>query len=273
VRKVADVAVGPDFAIRTVTCRDDHTGWSPSVVRDGYNLVLPRSGRFRRRADGDSTEIDPTLAYVGVPDTEENFAHPAGGDVCTWINLAPRRWLELTGDVPRRKSTFYVDARLDLVHRRMRIAAASDDLGYAFAQELLTALGEILGQISEARTPADVRPNDGDRALVAASREAILSRHTAARALLPLASALGVSPFRLSRAFSREMGVSMAHYRNRVRVAQALDRLELGEESLAGLAADLGFADQAHLTRTVRQHLHHTPTALRRLLHPGQIRG
>jgi hypothetical protein len=32
------------------------------------------------------------------------------------------------------------------------------------------------------------------------------------------------------------------------------------------LAADLGFADQAHLCRTVRTHVGHTPTAVRRLL-------
>lgn len=33
------------------------------------------------------------------------------------------------------------------------------------------------------------------------------------------------------------------------------------------LAAELGFADQAHLSRTVRVHLRHTPTALRAALH------
>lgn len=60
--------------------------------------------------------------------------------------------------------------------------------------------------------------------------------------------------------------MSVTRYRNRIRVARALDRLEHGEDSLAALAADLGFADQAHLCRTVRQHLGCTPTALRRLL-------
>lgn len=267
-RKVTDVAIGPDFAIRTVTCRDDHTGWSPSVVRDEYNLVLPRRGRFQRRADGDSTEIDTTLAYVSVPGAEENFAHPAGGDVCTWINLAPQRWSELTGDVPRRRSTFYVDARLDLIHRRMLTAAAAGELGHGSAEQLLAALAEILDQTGDTPTPANVRTQATDRALVAAARDAVLTCDPAANALLPLASLLAVSPFRLSRAFSREMGVSLARFRNRVRVTKALDRLEHGEHSLAGLAADLGFADQAHLTRTVRQHLHRTPTALRRLLRP-----
>lgn len=55
-----------------------------------------------------------------------------------------------------------------------------------------------------------------------------------------------------------------------MRVGRALDRLEEGEPSLAVLAADLGFADQAHLTRTIRRHAGHTPTALRRLLAPRE---
>jgi len=36
-------------------------------------------------------------------------------------------------------------------------------------------------------------------------------------------------------------------------------RLEAGETALADLAADLGFADQAHLTRTFRRAVGVTP--------------
>ncbi|WP_345571355.1 helix-turn-helix domain-containing protein, partial [Nonomuraea rosea] len=103
-------------------------------------------------------------------------------------------------------------------------------------------------------------------AIADAAREAISADHPAAGALLTLAELLAVSPYQLSRAFTRELGISLTHYRNRVRVGRALDRLESGTTSLAALAADLGFADQAHLTRTIRRHVGHTPTALRRLL-------
>ena len=90
--------------------------------------------------------------------------------------------------------------------------------------------------------------------------------HPAAKGLFPLAELLGVSPYRLSRAFTRELGVSLTRYRNRVRLGRALDRLEDGEPSLAALAADLDFADQAHLSRMMTEYMGHTPTALRRLL-------
>ena len=53
-----------------------------------------------------------------------------------------------------------------------------------------------------------------------------------------------------------------------MRVSRALDQIEAGRTDGARLAAELGFADQAHLCRTVREHVGHTPTALRALLEP-----
>ena len=269
VRAIADVARGPGFAISTVRCHNDHTRWSPPEVRDGYNLVLARRGRFRRRVGGVETDIDATMAYLGGPDTEEQFAHPAGGDVCTWINVQPQVWQAWTGEAaPPAVSTVYVDAHLDLAHRRVLAAARTGDVDYAVAQLLLDLVGGVLQQVDAGPAAMQRDAHHSDRAVVAAAREAILAGHPAAHALPPLAASLATSPFRLSRAFTRETGVSITHYRNRVRVARALDRLEHGENNLAILAADLGFADQAHLCRAVRQHLGHTPTAVRRMLRP-----
>jgi len=145
--------------------------------------------------------------------------------------------------------------------------ARTADLSYAVTQHLLDLLGNALTQAS-ASALAHAQVRGSDRAAVAAAREAILADDPAASGLLPLAASLSISPFRLSRAFTREVGISLTRYRNRVRLARALDRLEQGEDNLALLAAELGFADQAHLCRTARQHLGHTPTALRRMLSP-----
>jgi AraC-like DNA-binding protein len=48
-----------------------------------------------------------------------------------------------------------------------------------------------------------------------------------------------------------------------VRVRVALERIGDGEDSLARLAAEFGFADQAHLSRVVRCELQRTPSELR----------
>lgn len=246
--------------VDSVTCRDDHRGWSAAEECHGYRVVLVRRGRFRRMARGCATTVDPTFAYLAGPGEEERFAHPAGGDVCTSVHLSPSLWRQLTGDARPSRSTLYVDARLDLAHRLLLAADPADDL----AERLLPLISAVVSQVAPDHSP--VRDRSPDRALADAAREAILAGHPASGSLVPLAAHLRVSPYRLSRAFTREIGVSLTHYRNRVRVGRALDRLEQGDTGLAALAAELGFADQAHLTRTVRRHLGHTPTALRRLL-------
>lgn len=243
------IAARPGLAVSAVRCAGGHDGWSGDKARDDYRLVLVRRGRFRRRTAGVVTDLDPTVAYLGSPGEEESFAHPAGGDVCTSVSLSPALGERLAGAA---RPVVYVDARVDLAHRRL--LAAADDVDYGLVEALLGLLGREPG----------VRP--ADRLLVTRAREAIAADDRHAGDLLSLAAALGVSPYRLSRAFTQSLGVSLTRYRNRVRVGRVLDRLERGERELATLAADLGFADQSHLCRTVAAHVGHTPTVLRRLL-------
>jgi AraC-like DNA-binding protein len=263
----AALAIRPEFTVTAVTCRGDQPRWSPPEVRGDYRVVLVRRGRFRRSVSGRTAELDPTVGYVGLPHREERFAHPAGGDLCTAVRLTPTLWRTLTGDRPDPVAgTVYVDARLELAHRRLQAAASGGDVDFALAEQLLALVALALRRAAATPAPVDRPAGRTDQALVAAAREAIAADHPAARGLLPLAGLLGVSPYRLSRAFTGELGVSLTRYRNRVRVGRALQRLEDGQSNLAALAADLDFADQAHLCRTVRQHLERTPTALRRAL-------
>lgn len=246
------LADGGRFAIDSVTCTDDHKRWSATQVEPGCELVLVRRGRFRRRALGVEQDVDPTLAYLSPAGAEEHFAHPAGGDVCTVVTLGPALWASL-GEP--QVSTVYIDARVDLAHRRVLASTRGGDVDFGVAEELFRLVNAAL------RVSSGLR---GARELVASAREAIAAGE--ASGLLGLAELLGTSPYRLSRAFTAELGVSVTRYRNRVRVGRALDRLAEGERDLAGLAADLGFADQGHLCRTMRQHVGRTPTVVRRLL-------
>jgi AraC-like DNA-binding protein len=262
VREAVEVVTRPGFSVSVVRCADDHTGWSPAEVSAGHRMVLVRRGRFRRKVRGVVADADPTSAYLAGPGDEERFAHPAGGDVCTSVEFGARLWRRLAGDRPG-PSTVYVDGALELAHRRVVASAADPD--YALAEQLLALVRAAITQAAQAPTPASPARGD-DRALVERAREAIVADDPAAAGLFPLAEALGVSPYRLSRAFPRELGVSLTRYRNRVRVGRALERLEAGERELGVLAADLGFADQAHLTRTVHEHTGAPPGAIRRLL-------
>jgi AraC-like DNA-binding protein len=262
-----DLATRPEFTIVAVDCRDDHRGWSTEQPREDVRVVLVRQGGFRRRVRGVCADLDRSVGYLGMPGEEEHFAHPAGGDRCTSISLTPALWRTLAGDAPRlNRSSLYVDGRLDLAHRQLLAATRAANTDYAATEGLVSLVATVVRQVVATTTPDSDRAGAADRTLVAQARSVIGDDHPAAAGLIPLATLLGVSPYRLSRAFTRELGVSLTRYRNRVRVAHALDRLEAGEPSLAALAADLGFSDQAHLCRTMREHLGHTPTALRKLL-------
>jgi AraC-like DNA-binding protein len=60
------------------------------------------------------------------------------------------------------------------------------------------------------------------------------------------------------------MGMSISAYRLRLRLREAHARIAAGEQNLSRLAAELGFADHSHMTRTMREQLGMTPTAIRR---------
>jgi AraC-like DNA-binding protein len=59
-------------------------------------------------------------------------------------------------------------------------------------------------------------------------------------------------------------GTTLTRYRNRVRATAVIDRVAAGEEKLADLAAELGFADHSHLVRVLRRAVGHSPSELRR---------
>jgi AraC-like DNA-binding protein len=73
-----------------------------------------------------------------------------------------------------------------------------------------------------------------------------------------------LAPATVSRSFRSAFGVSPKRYRLEQHALAALRLLELGSASIADTAAATGFADQAHLTRTVRALTGRTPRSWRR---------
>lgn len=81
-----------------------------------------------------------------------------------------------------------------------------------------------------------------------------------------LAASVGVHPVHLSRVFHRAHGCGVMSYIHRRRVRRAIDLLATSRRPLADIAAALGFADQAHLTRVFHQVLGQPPGAFRRMV-------
>jgi AraC-like DNA-binding protein len=76
-----------------------------------------------------------------------------------------------------------------------------------------------------------------------------------------LAAAVGLSPQRLRALARHQVGMPLARWRVWVRLRRAAEALQEGR-SLADAAIVAGFADQAHLTRWMREMIGLTPTAV-----------
>ena len=80
-----------------------------------------------------------------------------------------------------------------------------------------------------------------------------------------MAREAGVHRVQASREFVRHFTIPPSVYRTRCRVSRALG-LMAARDSLARVAAEAGFADQAHLCRAIKRQTGHAPSRLRHLM-------
>ena len=260
-RVLADV---DGVIVRDVRCRHLAGAVSEPAICGSAALVLVRRGWFTRRVSGRAEVLCPSTAYLQRPGEEETFEHAgADGDECTVLGFKTDLFAELFGEQLESARELALPAALAVQHRRI-LAAADADARAEMALDLATRVAELgdrdpSGPRGQALTPAQ-------RRLVIDAREALAADPT--QSLTSLAAHLAVSSHHLSRMFSRATGRGVSRHRLELRLAAALQRLQAGEDNLARLAADLGFADHAHLTRTLRRHTGRTPSELRHELHP-----
>lgn len=77
------------------------------------------------------------------------------------------------------------------------------------------------------------------------------------------ANALGIAPQSVSRGFRSAYGISPKAYRAEHRAVRAIQALRTTSEPIVAVAAELGFSDQAHMTRAVRKVGGLTPMQIR----------
>jgi AraC-like DNA-binding protein len=262
------------LTVADVRCRSCRSSWSPAEEAEHNAVVFVRRGCFRRRTDTAEVVADAASVYFERPGEGYEIAHPhEGGDACTQIVVEDELLAAITGDeptLPRRPA--FTPPAVDLEHRLLLGAAHHRKDELELAERAISLLGSVLAEPRERRShTARDRTAHSRRRTVDAAREAITA--SPAIGLLELAGAVAVSPHHLSRIFRAETGETLSRYRNRVRVRLALERLADGEDGLTRLAAELGFADHAHLTRTVRAEAGSAPSALRTLLRTPPDRG
>jgi AraC-like DNA-binding protein len=163
-----------------------------------------------------------------------------------------------------------VDSLIAFQHRVALSAGVRRDPGFAGTETVLRLVAAVAGRGQACRRSVG-RPSH--RRLALAARELLAAKPASRTSLGAVAHQLGVSPWHLSRVFAREHGVTLTAFRNTLRLQVAMDRLADGETDIARLAGDLGFADHAHLTRTMRAHVGTAPCFVRDLLRSSTALG
>lgn len=259
------LAEGDGFGLADVRCDGAHGGFGAAEETGRHGLVFVYRGAFVRRSDGAEVLLDSTAAYLSAPGDEQRFAHPVGGDACLAVHLSPELLASLAGGSPALSlPAIPMETASELAIRRLMAAAKAGDPDGELAEAVVrTVSGVLARRIPERVAAGRPRPAAHDD-LARRTRELLLA--DPGLGVIELSRRVHCSPHHLSRVFGRVTGSPVSEYRTRIRVGRALDRIAEGETNLAALAADLGFADHAHLTRTIRAATGHTPVALRALL-------
>jgi AraC family transcriptional regulator len=125
----------------------------------------------------------------------------------------------------------------------------------AFEGLMLEALSE-LGRLT-------TKPPAAAPAWLRQARSLLHDRFSENLALNEIAASVGVHPAHLARSFRRCYGSTLGEYQRRLRVEYASRQLTETQKSLLSVALTAGFADQAHFSRTFRNHTGFTPGKFR----------
>lgn len=198
----------------------------------------------------------PAIRTVG---TDSRFAH-----VC-WD---PTLHDAVAPDLPHRPQTHpeltFPDPLLSQIMRTLADEIRDGDADRLLADSLIAALVVRVAQRFGAPTPARLADLPRPRLRrVLDHIEAHLARDLT---LAELAGVACLSPSHFSRAFKQAVGAGPHRYTVQRRVERAKGLLRDTEETLAGIAAAAGFADQSHFTAAFRREVGLPPGRFRAAL-------
>jgi len=78
-----------------------------------------------------------------------------------------------------------------------------------------------------------------------------------------LSSLCGMNPFRFSRCFKKEMGITFQEYLVRLRIREAIRLLDNPNASITDIAFTVGFNDTSYFSRTFKKYLNYSPSEVR----------
>jgi AraC-like DNA-binding protein len=230
------------------------------------SIALVRSGAFVRRDRMGRHVADATRVVFFDPTEPYMVDHPVpGGDRCTVLKFDAPTLRESTrparGDPERifDRATLVGTAELHLVHRELLKGVAQGD-AVLIEETALRLLQLCTGTDSRSVQPRGAAARKAAE-LAAEAQVLIAGRYPEKITLDELARQLGVSPFRLCRAYRAATSGTLHRHLTQLRLAAALDRLPGYRNDLSALAFDLGFSSHSHFTHAFRSYYGCAPAA------------
>lgn len=240
--------------------RHTHETYTFGLIEAGVE-EFDYGGTLQRAGPGGVALLNPDMVHTGQAGTPDGWTYRVlypEVSVVTGI-AAELGWQRGTPWFP--ETVLYDPATAALLRTAHQAAEHGDQL---VSSSLLTAALTRLLRAHAAPQPAGTRePARAAPASVRAVRDLLPERLADAPSLAELAGLTGLSQFALLRAFRRETGMPPHAYLNQLRVRRARLLLDSGLAP-ADVAAQTGFADQAHLTRHFKRVVGVPPAAYQR---------
>ncbi len=249
----------PTWRVERVAQHAQPPHWSTTYRVDTERLVMPMAGATEFRVGDAAVLLDP-ITVLGLPAGQPYQMKPVVDSMRTSIVVSARLGepLQVTGD-----TWVLTPPALWQLRCHWRGLARGDAAPAATSVVLRAALALA--------RPAVRRGHPGMAAVQRAQRfmaQQLGQTGEPRWTLHDVADAACCSPFHLARRFRQHTGLSVHAWRQRLRLAAALQRLEEGERSLSALAFALGFSSQSHLGAVFQRELGVTPARAKLMLAP-----
>lgn len=263
----------PRFQTREVPrCMVTHVWFPPGVILEthehdrstfavilagGFDLVLRSTNNGSRTYDCPAGTI--LTQPAGVRHANHIAANGAQGVVLqpdTVAGALPERCLAMLDRI-----NHFRDGPIAAAARGLaRELAAPDDLTPLAIEGLVM---EILAEAARLDREIGIHRTQPPRWLITAT-DLVHARFRENLRIDEIAGAAGVHAAHLASVFRRVHRIPIGNYMRRLRVDWAADQLIGTDLPISEIAAEAGFADQAHLTRWFRRVMGATPAAYRR---------
>ena len=231
-------------------------------------LALLLQGNYREPGRGDEVYFTPfTTAYQPEGTRHRGKVEACGCDFFT-VEISPEFLRENDAAKALSEPVFDCDGG-KLLWLMLQLYSE-----YCQQQECcsLTVEGLLLESLAAASRGCKLR-SDEEPSRWRIMREKIHGDFRESLRVKDLAEAAGVHPVHAARIFRRYSGRTPGEYLQHLRVQAACRMIAQNSDSLSGVAAQVGFADQSHMNRTFKRVVGTTPGAFQHQLEKSHALG